>query len=168
MQNKCLKDSSVLEGLAETQQSQYKPDVSQQVLGGECVRSGYEGAEKGLDSYNTDRATIQKGRSRLRKNLSTEGLMQPFFKAPPSFILQYLNRAPMRYAQHLACVKYIFFQNSAKPRAPETLKLFHKGKQDKVWDDFARKMWSIFRLTMIFKLLCPPQNQNTEAEFNAG
>lgn len=37
MQNKCLKESSVLEGLAETQQSQYKPDVSQQVLGGENV-----------------------------------------------------------------------------------------------------------------------------------
>lgn len=48
MQNKCLKDSSVLEGLAETQQSQYKPDVSQQVLGGECVRSWYESAEEGL------------------------------------------------------------------------------------------------------------------------
>lgn len=73
----------------------------------------------------------------------------------------------MRYAQHLVCIKYIF-QNSAEPRAPETLKLFHKGKQDEVRDDFARKIWSILRLTIIFKLLWPPQNQNTEAEFNPG
>jgi len=35
MQNKCLKDYSVLEGLAAKQQSQYETDVSQQVLGGE-------------------------------------------------------------------------------------------------------------------------------------
>lgn len=72
----------------------------------------------------------------------------------------------MRYVQHLVCIKYIFFQNSAEPRAPETLKLFNEGKRDNVCDDFARKIWSILRLTMIFKLLWPPQNQNTEAEFN--
>lgn len=48
MQNKCLKDSSVLEGLAETQQPQYKPDVSLQVLGGRDVfAQGLRGLRRG-------------------------------------------------------------------------------------------------------------------------
>lgn len=159
MQNKCLRDSSVLEGLAETQQSQYKPDVSQQVLGGEMCSLRVWEHSGGTASYNTDTVTIKKGGSRLSKNLPTKRLMPTFFKAPPSFILQYFNRAPMRYAQHSVCVKYVF-QNSAQPRAPETLKLFHKGEQNKVRDDFARKIWSILRLTMIFKLLWPPQHRS--------
>lgn len=131
MQNKCLKDSSVLEGIAETQQSQYKPDVSQQVLGGEMCSLRVWELSGGAASYNTDTATIKEGRTGLSRNLPTEGLMLTSFKAPPSFILQHFNRAPMRYAQHLVCVKHIYFQNSAEPTAPETLKLSVKASRVK-------------------------------------
>lgn len=87
MQNKCLKDSSMLQGLTETQQSQYKPDVSQQVLGGEMCSLRVWERLGGTASYNTDTITIKEGGNRLSKNLPTEGLMPTFFKAPPSFIL---------------------------------------------------------------------------------
>lgn len=87
MQNKCLKDSSMLEGLTETQQSQYKPDVSQQVLGGEMCSLRVWERSGGTASYNTDTVTIKEGGNRLSKNLPTEGLKPTFFKAPPSFIL---------------------------------------------------------------------------------
>ena len=56
----------------------------------------------------------------------------------------------------------------AVPRAREFSKLFHEGKWDKVNDDFVRKIWSILRFIIIFKLLCSSQNQNTEVEFNPG
>lgn len=62
----------------------------------------------------------------------------------------------MRHAQHLPYIKYIYFQNSAEPRASETLKLFHEGKWNKARDDFAAKICSILGLTIIFKLLWPP------------
>lgn len=122
MQNKCLKDSSVLKGLAETQQSQYKPDVSQQVLGGEMCSLRVWECSGGTLFYHTGTVTIKEGGSRLRKYFPT-GLM-PFFKAPTSFILQYFNRALMSYTQRLGCVKYNF-QNREEPRTPKTLKLFH-------------------------------------------
>lgn len=165
MQNKCLKDSSMLEGLAETQQSQYKPDVSQQVLGGEMCSLRVWECSGGTLSSNTGTVTIKEGGSRLSKNFPTE--LMPFFKAPPSFILLYFNRALMRCTQHLACVKKNF-QHRGGPRTPKTLQLFYKGKQGKVCDDFATKIWSILRLTMILKMFWPPQNQNTEVKFNPG
>ena len=167
MQNKCLKDSSVLEGLAETQQSQYKPDVSQQVLGGETCSLRVWACSGGTASYNTDTVTTKKGGRRLSKSLPTEGLMRlSVTHHDHSFFST--STGPRWDTQHLVCVKYIFFQNTAESRAPETLKLFHQGKQDKVCDDFASKIWSILRLTMILELLWPPQNQNIEAKFNPG
>lgn len=165
MQNKCLKDSSVLEGLAETQQSQYKPDVSQQVLGGEMCSLRVWELSGGAASYNTDRVTIKEGRSGLSRNLPTEGLMLTSFKAPPSLILQYFSRAPMRYTQHLVCVKYIYFQNSAEPIAPETLKLSMRASRVKNAMILLGKSsgW------LLSSSCCwPPQNQNTEAEYNPG